>query len=201
MTRTDELVELLRSKGGIAKQSELRAAGFSAGLIASLSANGTISRETRGVYVLPDALTDDFETVTSRWGRAVISHGSALYLHGLTDRFPLVLDVTLPSTYNATGFIAACPDVIVHRANADHYPIGIEYIEGISGAPVRTYDRERCICDALAARNKNEMDMQTFKSALGGYFNSSSKDLPKLSEYAQALGVGKELQRYVEVML
>ena len=45
------------------------------------------------------------------------------------------------------------------------------------------------------------MDMQTFKSALGGYFNSSSKDLPKLSEYAQALGVGKELQRYVEVML
>lgn len=48
MTRTDELVELLRSKGGIAKQSELRAAGFSAGLIASLTANGTISRDYRG---------------------------------------------------------------------------------------------------------------------------------------------------------
>ena len=56
-------------------------------------------------------------------------------------------------------------------------------------------------CDALAARNRNEVDMQTFKSAIGGYFNSPGKDLPKLSEYARALGVEEDLQRCAEVML
>lgn len=201
IAQSDKLVAFLESKGGVAKQAELRAAGFSAGLISSLAERGAINRETRGVYALPDALLDDFEVVTSRWGRAVISHGSALYLHGLTDRFPLALDVTFPRTYNTGSFATAYPGAVVHRANSERYPIGIEYIEGMSGAPVRVYDRERCICDALAARNKNEIDMQTFKGAIGGYFGSNDNNLAKLSEYARVLGVEKDLQRYVEVML
>ena len=201
MTQSDKLVEFLESRGGIAKQADLRAAGFSAGLISSLAEKGIINRETRGVYTLPDVVADDFEAVTSRWGRAVVSHESALYLHGLTDRFPLALDVTFPRTYNTGSFAAVYPDAAIHRANSERYPIGIEYIEGMSGAPVRVYDKEKCICDALAARDRNDIDMQTFKSAIGGYFNSPFKDLAKLSEYARALGVEKDLQRYAEVML
>lgn len=201
MTRTDELIELLKSKGGIARQSELRAAGFSAGLIASLAESGAINRETRGVYALPDVLVDDFETVTSRWGRAVISHASALYLHGLSDRFPLALDVTFPSAYSVTSFAAARPSAIVYRANAGAYPIGIEYITGMSGAPVRAYDKERCVCDAIIARSKNDIDIQILKSAIEGYFRLPDKDLAKLSEYARALGVERDLQRYAEVLL
>lgn len=200
MGRAAEMLAFMEDRGGVATWSELADAGFNPSLIDAMTRKGEIDRETRGVYALADAIPDDLEAITARWGRAVLSHGSALYLHGLSDRYPLRVEITVPREYNASNILAEYPSTIVYRASKEAYPLGIETVPSMTGASVRAYDKERCVCDMLSARRSRDVDAQTFRSALEGYFKSADKDLTKLSEYARVLGVEDELQRYAEVL-
>jgi len=47
------------------------------------------------------------------------------------------------------------------------------------------YDKERVICDCLRYRNK--MDKELFNKAIQGYINDTSKNIPRLMEYAAPL--------------
>ena len=201
MGRAGDMLKYMSEKGGVALSSELLGAGFSAGLIASLEKNGAIERETRGVYVLPGTLLDDFATVSLRWRRCIVSHGSALYLHGLAPRMPARIEVTVPREYNASGLVAENPGIIVHRANRRTFDLGASEATSPSGVAVRAYDAERCICDLVAARGTDGVDMQLFSHALNGYFERSRGNTRKVESYAEALGVADELRRYMEVLL
>ena len=201
MTRTRELLRFMEGRGGIARSADLLSAGFSAGLVASLERKGDIERETRGVYVTAGTILDDFARIQLRWGRCVFSHGSALYLDGLSDRLPIRLEVTVPREYNAAGLVAGNPTLVVHRANRTAYPLGMTEVQSMSGVKVKAYDMERCICDLLSARRKDDADIQLFAGALNGYFKRDDKDISKLGRYAKALGVEDELHRYTEVLL
>lgn len=200
MPKTDKLLEFMNDHSGVATSTELLGAGFSAGLIASLESKGAIVRETRGVYVTEGTMLDDFARLQLRWNRCIFSHGSALYLHGLSDRLPFQLEVTVPREYNTTNLIAQNPDIVVYRANKSNYPLGITELPSLSGAMVKVYDAERCICDLLVARKGNRVDIQLFAGALDAFFKSSKKNMKNLHDYAQALGVLNELHRYTEVM-
>lgn len=67
--RVDELVDFVALVGGVASSSQLKSAGFSAGLIAHASEGGRIERLTRGVYCTPDVFDDDFLVISARWKR------------------------------------------------------------------------------------------------------------------------------------
>ncbi len=201
MSRTAEALVFMEGRGGIARWSNLVGAGFSPGLIASMAEQGKIDCETRGVYTLPDVMADEPEAITARWGRAVVSHGSALYLHNLSDRLPLSTDITVPREYNASAITRAYPNITLHRCGKGTYPLGIQTVEGLVGAPVRVYDSARCVCDIFALRKRGEADVQLLKDVVGGYLGSPECDLPKIASYARALGVEDELQRYTEVLL
>lgn len=201
MSRTAEALTFMEGRGGVVRWSDLVGAGFSPGLIASMAEQGKIDCETRGVYTLPDVMADEPEAITARWGRAVVSHGSALYLHDLSDRLPLSTDITVPREYNASAITRAYPDITLHRCGKGTYPLGIQIMEGLTGAPVRVYDPERCVCDILALRKRGEADVQLLKDAVEGYLRGPECDLPKIASYARALGVESELQRYTEVLL
>jgi hypothetical protein len=60
-----------------------------------------MQRLAQGVYADSDAWIDDMFVLSLRTKNAVFSHESALLLHGLTEREPAKLAVTLPSGYNA----------------------------------------------------------------------------------------------------
>ncbi len=201
MTRTEELLEYMSERNGIATSSDLVGAGFSAGLVASLERSGTIERETRGVYVLPGTLLDDFAAISLRWRKCVFSHGSALYLHGLAPRMPARLEVTVPREYNASGLASENPGLVVRRAGKGTFELGLAEAASPSGVAVRAYDAERCICDVVAARGDDEIDMQLFSHALNAYFARTGGNTRKVESYAEALGVAGELRRYMEVLL
>lgn len=56
----DELVSYIDAEGGMAYSSQLKGAGFSAGLISYASETGLINRISRGIYCTPDVFEDDF---------------------------------------------------------------------------------------------------------------------------------------------
>lgn len=53
---------------------------------------------------------DEFVAVSYRWRKFVISHGSALYLAGLSDRMSYASDVTVLHGYNPRGLTREHPD-------------------------------------------------------------------------------------------
>ena len=68
-----------------------------------------------------------------------------------------------------------------------------------AGNTVRIYDRERCICDII--KNKNKMDIQIFQMAFKSYFSSGKKNIYKLMEYANVMGISDKVRQYTEVLL
>ena len=50
-------------------------------------------------------------------------------------------------------------------------------------------------------KNKNKMDIQTFQMAFKSYFSSGEKNIHKLMEYANVMGISGKVRQYTEVLL
>ena len=94
MSRSEEIAEFVEDSGGIASAAQIAKAGFLPGSISYALESGAIDKLTRGVYCLPEVFDDEFAAISYRWSKCVLSHGSALYLAGLSDRVPAAIDVT-----------------------------------------------------------------------------------------------------------
>ena len=64
---------------------------------------------------------------------------------------------------------------------------------------MRAYDRERTVCDVV--RRKAAMDPAAYGYALRRYAASRGKDLAKLGRYAREMGVERQVQQAMEVLL
>lgn len=148
MGRSEEIARLVRDAGGVASAAQVTEAGFLPGSISHALKSGAIDRLTRGVYRSPEVLGDEFAAVTYRWRRCVLSHGSALYLAGLSDRVPGALDATVPHGYNPRGLSREHPDVRVHRVNEDVHELGITE----ANPPPRRRDGEGVLRGARGGR-------------------------------------------------
>lgn len=196
----DELVSYIDAEGGVAYSSQLKGAGFSAGLISYVSEAGHIDRISRGIYCTPDVFEDDFLVIGTRWRRCIFSHNSALYLNGLSDRLPSAQSVTVPRGYNPVRLIEEFPGIQIHWVRPDVYELGATNIMTPSGNRVRCYKPERSIADLIRQRKLSGVDAQLMRDAIGGYFNSREKDLHELARMCEVLGVRRELQVYLEVL-
>lgn len=195
-----ELERFIGEEGGVTTSSRLQRAGFSPGLIAYAYGAGRIDRLTRGVYCTPDVLDDDFAAVTARWRKCVISHGSALYLLGLSDRVPPVLDVTVPYGYNPKSLAEEFRGIRIHRVDKEHYALGLSKARTPMGNLVSCFSAERTVADIIRQRARGGVDAQLIRNAIRGYFSRPGRNLSELARMCKALGVEKELRIYLEVL-
>ena len=176
MSRSEEIAEFVEDSGGIASAAQIAKAGFLPGSISYALESGAIDKLTRGVYCLPEVFDDEFAAISYRWSKCVLSHGSALYLAGLSDRVPAAIDVTVPRGYNPRGLTREYPDTKIHRLPPELYELGIVKAKSPGGGP------------------------QLVRDAVAGYFKRKGADLPKLARMCSALGVEKEFRMYLEVL-
>ncbi|WP_165252856.1 type IV toxin-antitoxin system AbiEi family antitoxin domain-containing protein [Adlercreutzia sp. ZJ304] len=198
MTRS--VAEHIEELGGVATAAQLKEAGFSPGVIEHAFSSGRIDRLTRGVYCSLDVLDDEFAAVTMRWPKCILSHGTALYLLGLSDRVPGNLSVSVPRGYNPQELRRTHPDMRIYREGDKLYGLGRTTVKDPMGIVVPAYDAERSIADIIQERAKGTVNPQLVRDALVGYFRKSDRDLPKLAKMSEALGVRDELQTYLEVL-
>lgn len=199
MSVVNELIDFVEERGGVATSSELKKAGFLPGEIAYAHRRGYIEKLTRGVYCSPDYLEDDYTAIVMRWRKCVLSHSTALYLLGLSDRVPFQLNVTVPHGYNPSGLSKEYPTIVIHRVNPEIYKVGLSQIESSNGVKLACYNAERCIADLIKERRQSRIDGQLVHDALTGYFQMPSRNLGELARICSALGVRRELQVYLEV--
>ena len=93
-----ELLQELSEKGGnIITTKAAETAGLSRAMLSKLCKAGRIQRIAKGQYMLVDDMPDELLSISLRTEHLVLSHETALFLHGISDRTPFVHSLTIPS--------------------------------------------------------------------------------------------------------
>lgn len=154
-----------------------------------------LERVAHGVYASEKSWPDIFYLLYLKSKRIIFSFETALYLHGLIDREPSQLTVTVPNGYN-DAHLKKDGIRVVH---SKWYALGTSVTKTNYGHEVPVYDRERTICDII--RRKKDIEIQTYQTALKEYMGSREKNLLNLMRYAKEFNIESLVKTYTEVML
>lgn len=197
MSKFETLDEIVNSGNGYLLTSQVLASGISKPTLADYVDKRHMERVAHGVYLAEDAWPDDLYVLALTNSKIVFSHETALYLHGLMEREPRCISVTVKAGYNATHLRRK--GIQVYQVQADIAELGVTEIRTNYGNKVRGYDPERTICDMV--RCKDSMDVQVFRYAMKEYMEGVQKNVNRLMEYAKRFGIESSIRTYTEVML
>ena len=197
MTKSDDILELAKKNDGYITTKEVREANINSTELTRLVKENKLEKVSRGIYCTPNTFHDDYYKIQSKSNKAIYSHDSALYFHDLSDRIPIVLDITVPFGYN--GSLRTLDNTQLHYVKKDVFELGQITIKSPFGMEIKIYDIERTICDII--KSKNKIDIEIFVKALQKYSKSKNKDLNKLMRYAKKLNIEKKVREYMEVLL
>lgn len=189
--------DMAENSDGIITTKQIEAAGISRTRIKTLVEQGLLVKESQGIYSLSNMLVDEYKLIQLRSERIVFSYGTALYLHGMSDRVPHTIDVTVPQGDNVSRIKKDHPAIRFHYVSKERWDLGIMTIKSPMGAQLRVYDKERCICDLI--RDKQAMDMQLYIQAIQEYFKLEN-NARKLLNYGKKFGIEEKIRTYMEVL-
>ncbi|RKM63315.1 abortive infection protein [Butyrivibrio sp. XB500-5] len=194
-------VELLKSlfelHDGVITAKELAEAGFTRTLLYICLLNGWLIKESHGRYVLADNQPDEFRMIQNRSEKLIFSHGTALYLHGLSDRVPHELDITVPQGDNVSRIKRDYDNTRFHYCKKEIWGLGITEATTPQGYTVKIYDHERCICDLI--KDKKSVDTQIYSQAMREYFSGKCNPR-KIVKYAREFNIEEKVRTYMEVL-
>ena len=193
----DNLKALIEKNGGIISAGGLQRAGVDRIKLYALLANETLRKESHGNYVLAEDEPDEYKVIQNRSEKLIYSHGTALFLHGMSDRVPHVLDITVPQGDNVSKIKKAYQNTKFHYCKKELWDLGIMNVNTPMGYNVRVYDPERCICDMI--KDKENIDRQIYVQAIQEYFRSKCNPR-KVIRYAKALNVESKVRNYMEIL-
>ena len=197
MLSGSEMVEAILKNNGFITAAQATAMGIQRRMLSEQVEAKRLYKAARGIYALPETWEDEMFFLQYRFAKGVFSNGTALYLHGLSDRTPINYTLTFPHGYNAAGLKK-------HNAKAkfvqpELHNLGITEGKSPSGNPIRFYDIERTLCDIV--KGNNAFDIHLVNQAMKIYAASKEKDIAKLIAYAERLRVKPKVLRYMEVLL
>ena len=192
-----ELAAMAQENGGIIETRTAVAHGISKAMLSKLHRGNKIHRVAQGQYIFPDDLQDELLSIAKRSDKMILSHETALFLHGISDRTPFKHTITVPSDYTVSAAIRS--ECKIFYIKPELFDLGKTTIKTPAGNEVPAYDLERTVCDMIRSRNK--VGTETFLTALKLYVASPKKDLNKLHSYAKKLHVANVLRPYLEVLL
>jgi predicted transcriptional regulator of viral defense system len=116
----DRLFETANAQEGYFTTRQAAEAGYSSQLLLKHVRAGRIARAQRGIYRLVHFPAGEHEDMVTAWlwseRAGVISHQTALGLHGLSDALPAHLHLTLPAAWRRRRFRVPA-GVVLHRAD------------------------------------------------------------------------------------
>ena len=182
---------------GIIRTRDIESKGIYRGYLKNLVDEGSLVRESKGIYTVVNDAPDEYSIIQSRSDRLIFSYGTALFLLGLSDRVPAIIDVTVPQGYNVSRIKRSYPSLRFHYVKSDVLMEGVKTITTPQGYMVKVYDEERCICDLL--KDRKRIDKQIYTQAIREYF-ADSYPARKLIKMARIIGVEDDIRTYMEVL-
>lgn len=197
MNNEEKIIKKMQKNHGMITTNDVEQIGIARKTLTRMVEKGLIERESQGLYVLPNSWGDEYYSLIFSSKNAVFSHATALFLHGLSERVPLIYEITVINGYNAS--LKTRENIELYFVAKDIFELGKVEIESPQGKIVPVYDIERTLCDIL--KSKQKQDIEIIKYAFKTYVKSPKKDIYKLTEYAKKLKVEEEVNTYLEVLL
>lgn len=197
MMKKEKLIKLINQKNGYLCVCEAQELGISRTYIQEFVKTNKLEKVAHGVYKMPNVWTDELYVLSLKNKKMVFSFDTALMLHGLTEREPSEIYVTVSRVYNTTHLRKQ--GVTVHYVKNEWLDLGKTVAKTVYGNEVVVYDAERAICDIV--RVKNKKDPQMFYYAIKEYAKSKNKNLHKLMKYSKEFGIEEEIRNYMEILL
>jgi len=116
----DRLFETASTQEGYFTTQQAAEAGYSSQLLLKHIRAGRVARAQRGIYRLVHYPVGEHEDLVTAWlwseRTGLISHQTALALHGLSDALPAQLHLTLPAAWRKRRFRVPA-GVVLHHAD------------------------------------------------------------------------------------
>ena len=189
--------ELAVATSGIVTTKQIEAAGIYRGMIGHFVEEGLLVKEAKGIYSLADEYPDEYLLLQIRSQKMIFSYGTALYLWGMADRVPHVIDVSVPQGFNGSRILKDNNKLKIHYVQKDKWNIKIVETKTSLGNKVKLYDKERCICDFIMS--KKDIDKQLYVQAVKEYSNGNY-DTRKILKYAKEFHIENKVRDYIEVL-
>ena len=192
---TIEVIEsIMKMNNGYVTSKELNNLGIHRMYLNIMCKNGILERVGTGIYIDSSKIEDSYFVFSLELPKVVYSHMTALYFHGLSIKAPNdKYDITVPNNY----FNYKIKNHNVFYVDIDIYELGIMEVKTPMGNIVKAYDMERCICDII--RSRKRMDSEYVKYSIREYLKRKDKDIIKLSNYAEKMGIKDDVMNYLEV--
>ncbi len=174
------------------------AMGVKRHILSNMAKRNEIIREKPGVYGLPNEVMDEFFLIQVHSEKLIYSYLTALYFHGLTDRTPNVIHITVPQGYNTKHLTKRYGHLIFHYVDERVFDLGVVKMNSPFGNNIIVYDKERTICDLV--KDQKTQDRALFSEALNRYFRSIEKDMRKLIKYSKALKIEEKVRQFAEML-
>lgn len=186
----DVIKQIMYTNNGMLSTRMIEPINISRQYLFIMEKNNDIEKISRGIYLSPSAFEDSYFFFQQKYKKTIFSHMNALYFYGMTEEFPYNYTVTVPQKYHDDNVNGKCN---VFYVPDKMYEIGVVEVETPSGNKVRTYDKERCICDII--RSEGRMDPEQVKKTIKQYAQSKDKNMAKLSKYANEMGIGEKVMK------
>ena len=179
--------------------SDLLSAGFSYYMINKLVAEGKLIKLNNKIYenTAYSGEVSDFAVVSAYVPRGIFCMMTAARYYNLTTFLPDAVDIAIERNMKIST-MPEWPSINVWYFPEKRYTAGINRISDAAGE-YRIYDAEKTVADILCYRNR--IGIEETKEVLKNYLRRPDRDLIRLRRYADALGCGKILGTYLEVLL
>lgn len=191
------MMELLEKNDGILRHADAIELGVPNATFYNFVRQNKLERVAKGVYLHTKAFPDEMQLLQMRFPKAIFSHDTALYLHGLSEREPVPLSVTVHSNYHSKALRNT--GARIYYVKEAWHELGAMTLDSPEGNLVRAYDMERTICDTI--RKRSATDPSAFNYAMRKYASSKEKNLRRLGEYSVEMGMEQRVSDVLEVLL
>lgn len=194
----EEIMKFIADNNGMINTEEAKKNNISLKRLERLEKGGELERVARGLYLHKDFILDPYYLVQYRSSKSIFSHGTALYLHNLSDENPSIITMTIPTDWN-TQLLKEKELYKFYYYKEELWKLGQEDIESPYGHKLKIYNKERTICDCII--NIDEIGRDIVVNAIKEYMiNIESRDINKLYKYAEIFNIKEKVRTYVEVL-
>ncbi|MCL1931921.1 MAG: type IV toxin-antitoxin system AbiEi family antitoxin domain-containing protein [Treponema sp.] len=199
MKPVKEIKQIFDEHGGMLCTRELYANKVFYNDVQRLVKDGLVEKIRYGYYQwIDEDNPSEARLINQLFPDGILNMDTALFYYGYSDRTPNVWHLAVSKDSTKSRFKIDYPFVRPYFVEPDLLNLGLTSGD-IDSNPVRIYDKERTICDCLRYRNK--MDREIFVKAIQGYVNDTSKNIPRMMNYAKKLRVTNTVKNLVGVWL
>jgi len=199
MKPVKEIKQIFDEHGGMLCTRELYANKVFYNDVQRLVKDGLVEKIRYGYYQwIDEDNPSEARLINQLFPDGILNMDTALFYYGYSDRTPNAWHLAVSKDSTKSRFKIDYPFVRPYFVEPDLLNLGLTSGD-IDSNPVRIYDKERTICDCLRYRNK--MDREIFVKAIQRFVNDTSKNIPRMMNYAKKLRAANTVKNLVGVWL